>query len=360
MKQLLSALLSAGLMAFPAAALAQEPAAPAGTAAPAAEPQTPAEGAQAAQDAEDARDADAESPAGEAPAGGAAADGVIEGPAAGQADESARGAAAAVDGPEAEEQETPHYPLRKPEEMSWSFAGPFGTWDIGQLQRGLKIYREVCAACHGLSLVSFRNLEALGYSDAQVRALAAEYQIQDPMPNAEGEMFERAGIPSDRFPSPYANPEQAAASNGGAIPPDLSLIAKARAVERGFPTFIFDIFTQYNENGPDYLRALLTSYGEEPPAHYEIQPGTHYNPAFIGGIALAMAQPISDGQVSYDDGAPETLDQYSRDIAAFLMWTAEPHLVERKATGFVVMIFLIIFGGLVYAVKRRVWADTPH
>ncbi|KAA0971769.1 cytochrome c1 [Aureimonas fodinaquatilis] len=259
----------------------------------------------------------------------------------------------------AAEAHTPHYPLEKPEMLSWSFAGPFGKWDIGQLQRGLKVYREVCASCHAMDLVAFRNLEALGYSDAQVRAIAAEYTITDG-PDSSGDMFERPGIPTDRFPSPYPNDQAAAASNGGAVPPDFSLIAKARAVERGFPNFVFDIFTQYAASGPDYIHGLLTGYGREVPEHIEIQPGTHYNPFFIAGPALAMAQPISEGQVTYDDGAPETVEQYSRDISAFLMWAAEPHLVKRKATGFVVMIFLVLFAGLMYAVKRRVWASTPH
>src|SRR5690606_30839156 len=151
-----------------------------------------------------------------------------------------------------------------------------------------------------------------------------------------GDMFERPGKPSDYFPAPFANPEQAAASNNGAAPPDLSLIAKARAVERGFPTFLFDVFTQYAEAGPDYIHALLTGYGEDPGEH-AIPEGTYYNPYFINGVSLAMPPPLSDGQVTYDDGSPETVDQYARDVAAFLMWAAEPHLVARKQTGFTVM-----------------------
>ncbi|WP_011581498.1 MULTISPECIES: cytochrome c1 [Chelativorans] len=255
-----------------------------------------------------------------------------------------------------EEEATPHYPLHHPEPQEWSFAGPFGTYDKGQLQRGFKVYREVCSACHSLDMVAFRNLEALGYSDEQVRAIAAEYQIQDG-PNEAGDMFERPGTPSDYFPSPFANPEQAAASNNGAPPPDLSLIAKARGVERGFPTFIFDIFTQYAEGGPDYIHALLTGYDEAPPEGLQVPEGTYYNPYFISGPALAMPPPISDGQVTYDDGAPETVDQYSRDVSAFLMWAAEPHLEARKQTGFTVVIFLLLFGGLVYLTKRKIWAE---
>ena len=254
---------------------------------------------------------------------------------------------------------TPHYPLIKPEELNWSFEGPFGTYDKGQLQRGLKVFRESCAACHSMNLVAFRSLQDLGYSDAQVRTLAAEYTIQDG-PDAAGDMFERPGIPSDHFPSPFANPEQAAASNNGAIPPDFSLLAKARGVERGFPTFIFDIFTQYAESGPDYIYSLLTGYTEDVPEHVSVPEGAHYNPYFVAGPALAMPAPLSDGLVTYDDGSPETVDQYAKDITAFLMWAAEPHMEARKKTGFVVMIFLVLFAGLTYLTKRKVWSDTAH
>jgi ubiquinol-cytochrome c reductase cytochrome c1 subunit len=255
--------------------------------------------------------------------------------------------------------EPTHFPIRKPVQQDWSFAGPFGTYDRGQLQRGLKVYKEVCSACHSMSLVPFRTLEGLGYSEAQVKAFAAEYTVQDG-PNADGEMFERPGLPTDYFPSPFPNAIAAAAANGGAAPPDFSLIAKARGVERGFPTFVFDIFTGYAENGPDYIHALLTGYDEQPPAGMEIAEGTHYNPYFIAGKSLAMAKPLSDGQVTYDDGSPETVEQYARDVSAFLMWAAEPHLEERKKTGFRVIVFLILFGGLVYLTKRKVWAGTPH
>lgn len=250
------------------------------------------------------------------------------------------------------------YPLVKPVEQDWTFAGPFGTYDKGQLQRGLKVYREGCAACHGLERVAFRTLADLGYSEAQVRALAGEYEVQDG-PNADGEMFDRAALPSDYFPSPFANPEAAAAANNGAAPPDLSLIAKARAVERGFPTFVFDIFTQYAESGPDYVYSLLTGY-QDAPEGYNQQPGTHYNPHFLSGTSLSMPNPLSDGQISYDDGSPETVDQYAHDVAAFLMWAAEPHLEARKHMGFNVMVFLMLFGALVYLTKRKVWANVDH
>ncbi len=255
--------------------------------------------------------------------------------------------------------EPTHFPIHKPHEMDWSFAGPVGKYDLAQLQRGLKIYREVCSACHSMKLVAFRSLQDLGYSEAQVKALAAESEVQDG-PNADGEMFTRKAIPSDHFPSPFPNDEAAAAANNGAVPPDMSLLAKARGVERGFPTFIFDIFTQYAENGPDYIHSLLMGYDESPPEGMVIPEGTYYNPYFIAGKSLAMPPPLGDGQVAYDDGSPQTLDQYSRDVSAFLMWAAEPHLVARKQAGFSVMAFLLLFAGLVYFTKRKVWQAVPH
>ena len=271
-------------------------------------------------------------------------------------------AATAVSGAWAQEHnaaEPTHFPIHKPVEQSWSFAGPFGKYDKGQLQRGLKVYKEVCSACHSMKMVAFRSLADLGYEEAQVKAFAAEYEVQDG-PNASGEMYTRKGVPSDYFPSPFANDEAAASANNGAAPPDFSLIAKARGVERGFPTFVFDIFTQYAENGPDYIYSLLTGYGETPPEGMEIAEGTYYNPYFIGGKSLAMPQPIQDGAVTYDDGSPQTIDQYAKDVSAFLMWAAEPHMEARKQTGFNVMAFLILFAGLVYLTKRKIWAAVPH
>lgn len=252
-----------------------------------------------------------------------------------------------------------HFPIHEPKEMDWSFAGPFGTYDKAQLQRGLKVYKEVCSACHSMNLVAFRTLEGLGYSDAQIKTLAAEYTIHDG-PNDAGDMFDRPGKPSDHFPAPFANVEAAAAANGGAAPPDMSLLAKARGVERGFPRFVFDIFTQYAQGGPDYIHSLLTGYDQQPPAGMVIPEGTHYNPYFLSGVSLKMPKPLSDGQVTYDDGAPQTVDQYSRDVSAFLMWAAEPHLEDRKKTGFRVLVFLLLFGALVYLTKRKVWAGVAH
>ncbi|HLP68786.1 MAG TPA: cytochrome c1 [Rhizobium sp.] len=251
-----------------------------------------------------------------------------------------------------------HYPIFKPKNVDWTFAGPFGKYDKGQLQRGLKIYKEVCSACHSMNLVSFRTLEDLGYSEEQVKAFAGEYEVQDG-PNADGEMFTRKAVPSDHFPSPFPNKEAAAAANNGAAPPDMSLLAKARGIERGFPTFIFDIFTQYQEGGPDYIYSLLTGY-QEAPEGVTVADGTYFNPHFAGAAALAMAPPISDDQVTYDDGTPQTLDQYAKDVSAFLMWAAEPHLEERKHTGFMVMVFLAIFTALVYLTKKSVYANKEH
>jgi ubiquinol-cytochrome c reductase cytochrome c1 subunit len=168
-------------------------------------------------------------------------------------------------------------------------------------------------------------------------------------------MYERPATAADRFPSPFPNTEAAAFANNGAAPPDFSLLAKARAPERGFPTFIFDVFTLYAENGPDYIYSLLTGY-EEAPEGTEVPEGAHYNPYFIAGPALAMANPLGEGFVTYDDGSPETLDQYAKDVSAFMMWAAEPHLVERKSLGFKVMIFLLLFGSLLYLAKKKVWS----
>ncbi|MBB3607240.1 cytochrome c1 [Rhizobium sp. BK602] len=256
----------------------------------------------------------------------------------------------------AAESETPHYPLKEPREEHWTFSGPFGYYDKAQLQRGLKVYTEVCSACHSMKLVAFRTLEDLGYSEAQIKTFAANYEVQDG-PNSQGEMFTRKALPSDHFPSPFPNDEAAAASNNGAVPPDMSLLAKAREVERGFPQFIFDIFTQYQEGGPDYIHSLLTGY-EEPPAGFQVPQGSHYNPYFDAAATFAMPKPLSDGQVTYDDGTPQTVDQYSRDVSAFLMWASEPHLEDRKHLGFMVIVFLLIFSTLIYLTKRSVYAKA--
>jgi cytochrome c1 len=253
----------------------------------------------------------------------------------------------------AQEAEAP--PLQR-----WSFSGPFGLYDTAQLQRGFKVYREVCSACHSLKLVAFRNLSdpgGPGFSEAQAAAVAAGFQVTDG-PNDKGEMFQRPGKISDYFPPPFANDQAARAALGGGLPPDLSVIAKARGYERGFPWFIFEAFTDYQEGGPDYVHALLNGY-TDPPAGFSLPPGGQYN-KYFPGQAIAMPKPLSDGQVEYTDGTPATVDQYSRDVAAFLMWAAEPTLDARKRLGFQVMMFLIVFTALLYFTKRRVWHAVHH
>ena len=245
--------------------------------------------------------------------------------------------------------------------QSWSFAGPFGRFDKAQLQRGFKVYKEVCAACHSMQLIAYRNLAdqgGPGFTMDQVKALAAEIKVKDG-PNDAGEMFERAGRPSDRMPSPYPNDEAARATFGGALPPDLSLIGKARAAHRGGLSFMADPFTLYAEAGPDYVYNLLTGYVDAP--HDVTCDGAlQYNQSFISGSCIAMPNPLSDGAVTYDDGSPATVQQYAKDVAAFLMWTAEPKLEARKSTGLKVILFLIVLSGLLYLTKRKIWANVAH
>lgn len=256
-----------------------------------------------------------------------------------------------------------------PERQSWSFTGLFGTFDRAQLQRGFKVYREVCSSCHGLSLVRFRNLSQPGgpeFTTSQIQALAAEYKVKDG-PNDAGDMFERPARPADAFPSPFANEQQARAANGGAYPPDMSVLAKARTYSRGFPLFIWDALPfsgGYQEHGVDYIKALLTGYAD-PPAGKELLPGQYYN-TYMPGNVIAMPNVLADGQVEYPKGAdgkaavPETAAQYSRDISAFLMWAAEPHLEQRKRIGFRVVLFLIVFAVLIYFTKKKIWARLPE
>ena len=242
-----------------------------------------------------------------------------------------------------------------PPRVKWSFSGPFGKYDRAQLQRGLKVYREVCAVCHGLKYVAFRNLADLGYSEAQVKAIAAEYKIQDG-PNDQGDMFEREGRPADHFPTPWPN-ENAARARYNGVPPDMSVLAKARGYERGFPWFIFDMFTQFQEHGVDYIHALMVGYRDKPPAGVALPQGTFYN-EYFPGHAIAMPPPLSDKRIDYTDGSPTTVDQFAKDVTAFMMWAAEPHLEARKRIGFQVMIFLIVLAGLLYFTKQKVWADA--
>ena len=213
----------------------------------------------------------------------------------------------------------------EPRDIAFSFDGPFGRFDRQQLQRGFQVYREVCAACHGLSLVAFRNLHDLGYSEAEVRAIADQWPIQVPSINPEtGEPATRKAIPADRFPSPYANEIAARAANNNALPPDLSLITKAR------------------EGGPAYIDSLLTGYrnrrlserdGEALPAENRPGTGLHFNPYFAN-LNIAMPPPLTaDGQVTYADGTPATREQMANDVAAFLLWAAEPNLEQRAPDG---------------------------
>ena len=250
--------------------------------------------------------------------------------------------------------------------QEWTFGGMTGHYDNEQLRRGYQVYKNVCAACHGLRLLHYRNLSEPGgpeYAEGNVEQMAAEAQVQDG-PNDDGEMFTRPGKPADRFVSPYPNPKAAAAANGGALPPDLSVMAKARTVERAGPWYlepfnwISDVTTNYQEQGSDYLHALLTSYGE-PPAGMTMAQGMYYNAAFPGH-QIAMPSPLSDGVVTYPDGVPATVDNYSRDVAAFLMWTAEPKLEERKRMGLKVLIYLAILAALLYLSKRALWRNVEH
>lgn len=222
-------------------------------------------------------------------------------------------------------------------QVHWSFDGVRGKFDKPSVQRGLQIYREVCAACHGLDLVAFRTLEGAGFSADEAKALAAEYMITDG-PNDDGDMFERAGRPSDKFPNPYANEKAARSVNNGAFPPDLSLIIKARP------------------DGANYVYSLLTGYGEEPPHDLEVPEGAHYNPYFPGGI-IKMPPPLVDEQVTYQDETKATLDQEAKDLVNFLQWAAEPEMEDRKRMGIKVMLFLLVMTGFFYVAKKRIWSQ---
>jgi ubiquinol-cytochrome c reductase cytochrome c1 subunit len=239
-----------------------------------------------------------------------------------------------------------------PPQQSWSFHGVFGKYDQAQLQRGFQVYKEVCSTCHRLS-IPFRTLEdpdGPGYSAAQVKALAASYQVENAEPNDKGEMFKRPGTPADIFPPPEAFPNDAAAVAAlGKAPPNMALLAKSLKYDRGFPTFIFDAVTAYQEMGPDYIYAILNGYTKKDDPQWNL---------YYPGHKIAMPQPISDGQVKYDDGTPGTLANYSKDIGSFLMWASEPTLVERKKIGFRAIIFLIVLSSLLYLTKKKIWADA--
>lgn len=247
-----------------------------------------------------------------------------------------------------------------PARQSWSFAGPFGKFDQAQLQRGFKVYREVCATCHSLSRVAFRNLEAEdgpAFSEAQVKALAAEYQVPDE-PDASGKVKDRTGRASDYFPKVIYP--------GTGVPPDMSVLAKARSYSRGFPMFLLDAVIQYQEHGPDYIYALLNGYSDPPEDMKKDMGDTYYN-RYMPGHKIAMANPLDlvfdkDGKPNeatfYTDGTPITRDQVAKDVVSFLMWAAEPKLTERKETGFKVMAFLLLLAGLLYFTKKKIWAGA--
>jgi len=248
----------------------------------------------------------------------------------------------------------------------FSFEGPFGTFDQGQLQRGYKVYREVCAACHSMNLMHYRTLGERGgpfydphaenpAANRFVKALAAEAQIAD-IDNETGEAIMRPGIAADKFPAPYPNHTAAAAANGGAAPPDLSVMAKAR------------------HGGADYIYSLLTGY-HTPPAGLRMTSTQHYNAYMSGDLKpfmpagaetppggfIAMPPPLTAaGQVTYDDGTNASVDQMSKDVAAYIAWASEPHATERKQAGLGVLAFLAIFAGITYASYRRIWKGVAH
>ncbi len=238
---------------------------------------------------------------------------------------------------------------KHPKELELASNGVFGKFDRRQVQRGFQVYKEVCSACHSLRLVSFRDLTKIGYTDPEVKAIANQWVIEQPSINPEtGEPATRKNIPSDHFPSPFANEVAARAANNNALPPDLSLITKAR------------------EDGTAYVHSLLTGYTTQPAAllkefpDIKTPPGLHYNPYFAN-LNIAMPPPLTaDGQVTYADGTRPTKEQMSTDVAAFLTWTAEPNLEARHAAGFASIIFILIFCGLAWGAYQNVWRDVKH
>jgi len=248
----------------------------------------------------------------------------------------------------------------------WTFAGPFGYYDQDQLRRGFKVYNQVCASCHGMDLLYYRNLAAPSGPNIpmeQVEAIAGERTVTDG-PNDNGEMFERPATPNDPFVDPYRNEKEAALVNNGVVPPDLSVIAKARGATENVAWYMSpvviaeDILTMYEEQGPDYINALLTGY-EQPPEGRELPLGSYYNVVYPGN-AIAMPQPLYPDIVPYEDGTATTVEQYSKDVTAFMMWAAEPKLEERKQMGAKVMLYLFILAALLYLSKRMLWKRVKH
>ncbi len=227
----------------------------------------------------------------------------------------------------------------KPLKVDWSFNGFFGKFDRAQLQRGYQVYKEVCASCHSMKYLSYRNLGEKGgpeFSDAEVKAIAAGFQIKDG-PNEEGEMFERAGLPKDKFKSPYPNEKAARAVNGGAYPPDMSVLVKARA------------------GGADYIYSILMGYDENIPANIKLEEGVYFN-KYMPGKKIRMPKPLNDGGVEYADGTKATTSQMSKDVTAFMTWAAEPHLEKRKRIGFKTILYLLIFSVLVFLSMKKIWS----
>jgi len=220
----------------------------------------------------------------------------------------------------------------------WSFKGLFGKFDRGALQRGYQVYTEVCSSCHSMKYISYRNLAEKGgpeFTEAQAKAIAASFEVKDG-PNADGEMFTRPGKLSDKFVMPYENVKAAQAANGGAYPPDMSVLVKARG------------------GGVDYIYSLLQGY-EDPPAGFTLDDGVHYN-KYMYGNKIKMSNQLSDGLVEYADGTNATVEQMSKDVTTFLMWTAEPHLEARHQMGFKAIVYLIILTILVYFSMKRIWS----
>jgi ubiquinol-cytochrome c reductase cytochrome c1 subunit len=226
------------------------------------------------------------------------------------------------------------------EHKDWPWLGVFGKYDQAQLKRGFQVYHDVCSNCHSLKLVAYRNLATLGFSEDEVKAFAAEKTVKDG-PNDQGEMFDRPARPSDRFVPPFANDQAARSANNGALPPDLSLMTKAR------------------KGGPDYVYGILTGFKDTPPEGVTIADGMYYNEVFPGH-QIGMPPPLADDAVTYADGTKATLDQEAKDIVAFLNWTAEPEMDVRHSLGLKVLGFLFVLTGLFYALKRKIWSDVEH
>ena len=241
-------------------------------------------------------------------------------------------------------------------DIDFSFEGVFGKFDRGQLQRGYLVYKEVCAACHSMWQLSFRNLNQPGgpeFSEDEVKALAASFEVPGE-PDSDGEINDRPAIPADRFPSPFANEQAARASNNGALPPDLSLVTKSREGWH-YPWYLSPFIKLVKGNGgSEYVASLLAGY-EDPP-NGEEQGDLSYNPYFAGSW-IAMGPPLSEDQVEYADGTKATVAQMSEDVAAFMTWAAEPKMEERKRIGFMVIIYLGVMALLMYLVKNKIWRD---